>query len=80
MIHLIRSTSYFAFIVCGVGVIGVALNEVFKSTNESRLSWDIFEDAKKKINDHELIKEIFGHPLKMYAQDSSDFRVRNSLG
>lgn len=80
MIHVIRSTGYFVFIVCGIGVMGLAFNEVLKSTNESRLSWDIFDDAKKKLADNDKIKKVFGLPLNAYAQDSSDSRIRNSLG
>jgi hypothetical protein len=59
---------------------GLALNEVYKSTNESNLTWDIFEDSKKQIVDHEIVRSTFGLPLVAFAQDSSDSRIRNSLG
>lgn len=80
MVHIIRSTGYFALIVGGLGIMGLSFNELFKMTNESKLAWDIFEDAKSKVVDHDSVKSVFGLPLVVYAQDASDYRIRNSLG
>ena len=59
---------------------GWSLYSVFEDIQDQSLSWKIFDEALDKVQDSEIVQQVLGIPIKGYAQDSDDKRIRNSLG
>jgi hypothetical protein len=71
---------YLAFITGGVGFIGYILYTLKGYISDENEAWAVYESVRDRLEQDPRIRYTLGDPVKGAPQDSSNSRIRNSLG